>query len=167
MKIDRFFSVFKTASEGMSAQRRQLQVAAENIANANTTRVESTGDAYKPKAMSSEKTQDQKFRLSYMQSSLPLHHTRGEHIDGKKRSYESGQQLEQMGPDTQIIEKEKFRFEYDPAHPDADENGMVKYPDLDLVEEMTNMVTANRLYEANISVVEAEKQNIKRAFEMG
>jgi len=42
----------------------------------------------------------------------------------------------------------------------------VKYPDLDLTEEMTNMVSANRLFEANISVVEAEKQLIKRAFEI-
>jgi flagellar basal-body rod protein FlgC len=167
MKIDRFFSVFKTASEGMSAQRRQLQVSAENIANANTSRVQSTGDAYKPKMMVSEKTQDQKFRLSFLQSSLPLKHTRDIHIDGKKRSYEQGGGLENMAPDTQVVEQEKFRFEYDPAHPDADENGMVKYPDLDLIEEMTNMVTANRLYEANLSVVEAEKQNIKRAFELG
>jgi len=56
--------------------------------------------------------------------------------------------------------------EYDPEHPDANEQGMVKYPDVDLVEEMTRMVSANRLYEANLSVIEAEKEIIKRSFEI-
>jgi flagellar basal-body rod protein FlgC len=71
-----------------------------------------------------------------------------------------------MGPQEEIIQQEKYRYEYDPEHPDSDENGMVQYPDLDMVEEMTNMVSANRLYEANLAVVEAEKQVIKRSFEI-
>lgn len=166
MKIDRFFTVFKTASTGMSAQRRQLQISAENIANANTSKVEGTNDAYKPKVMRSEQTDDQRFKMSFLQSSMQLKHTRGDHLDGKPRSYESGMNMDSMGPENVVEELDKFRYEYDPSHPDADKNGMVKLPDLDLVEEMTSMVTANRLYEANLSVVEAEKQNIKRAFEI-
>jgi len=71
-----------------------------------------------------------------------------------------------LGPGLEVVEQDKFRYEYDPNHPDADENGMVRYPDVDLIREMTQMVSANRLYEANLSSIEAEKQIIKRAFEI-
>jgi flagellar basal-body rod protein FlgC len=166
MKVDRFFSVFKTAGEGMSAQRRQLQMTAENIANANTSRVEETGDAYRPKVMTYKQTEQQNYRISSLKTSLALKHTRTEHIDGRKVNMGRGENMDSMSPDQEITEQEKFRYEYDPTHPDSDANGMVKYPDLDLVAEMTSMITANRLFEANLSVVEAEKQNIKRAFEI-
>jgi len=65
-----------------------------------------------------------------------------------------------------VVEQDKFRYEYDPKHPDADENGMVRYPDVDLIREMTQMVSANRLYEANLSSIEAEKEIIKRSFDI-
>jgi flagellar basal-body rod protein FlgC len=71
-----------------------------------------------------------------------------------------------IGPEFEVVEQEKYRYEFDPNHPDADENGMVRYPDVDLVREMTQLVSANRLYEANLSAVEAEKQIIKRSFEI-
>jgi flagellar basal-body rod protein FlgC len=71
-----------------------------------------------------------------------------------------------MGPQAEMIEQDKYRFEYDPMHPDADENGMVRYPDVDLIEEMTRLISANRLYEANLSAIEAEKEVIKRSFEI-
>jgi len=71
-----------------------------------------------------------------------------------------------IGPEFEVTEQESYRYEFDPEHPDADENGMVRYPDVDLVREMTQLVSANRLYEANLSAVEAEKQIIKRSFEI-
>lgn len=165
MKIDRFFSVFKTASKGMDIQRKQLAISAENIANAYTTKVEGEDGPYKPKTMVSSLSQDQQFKLSLNNATLNLKETRAGHIDGKF-GIKQAHALDEMGPDNEIVEQEKYRYEYDPSHPDADGNGMVKYPDLDLVEEMTQMVSANRLYEANLSVIEAEKQVIKRAFEI-
>ena len=53
-----------------------------------------------------------------------------------------------LGPISEIVETAKYRYEYEPNHPDADENGMVQYPDVDMVGEMAAMVSANRLYEA-------------------
>ncbi len=78
----------------------------------------------------------------------------------------NGEKATGLGPDFQVTEQNKFRYEYDPNHPDADENGMVKYPDIDMVREMTEMVSANRLYEANLSSIEAEKEIIKRSLEI-
>jgi flagellar basal-body rod protein FlgC len=71
-----------------------------------------------------------------------------------------------MGPEFRVTESENFRFEFDPNHPDADENGMVKYPDVDLVREMTQLISANRMYEANLSSVQAEKEIIRKSLEI-
>jgi flagellar basal-body rod protein FlgC len=71
-----------------------------------------------------------------------------------------------MGPEFQVKESDNFRFEFDPNHPDADENGMVKYPDVDLVREMTQLISANRMYEANLSSVQAEKEIIRKSLEI-
>jgi flagellar basal-body rod protein FlgC len=166
MQIDRFFSVFKTASRGMDMQRKLLNLSAENIANANTTRVEGEDGPYKPKALRTSLSDDQLFKLKLDQSVIGLKETRNGHLNSQLSSSMQNRVLEEMGPQEEVIEQEKYRYEFDPQHPDADENGMVKYPDLDLVEEMTVMVSANRLFEANLSVIEAEKQLIKRAFEI-
>ena len=165
MKIDRFFSVFKTASTGMAIQRKQLATTAENIANAYTTKVDGGEGPYKPKTLVQSQSDEQRFQRSLTQSILQLRNTRGVHLQSDDRQGGEGGMAD-LGPDLEIVEEERYRYEYDPKHPDADENGMVKYPDLDMVQEMTNMVSANRLYEANLSVVEAEKQIIKRALEM-
>ena len=166
MQIDRFFSVFKTASRGMDLQRKVLNISAENIANAGTTRIEGGDGPYRPKTLRTSLSDDQQFKLKLEQTTMGLRETRNGHLNSQLSSSMQNRVLAEMGPQEEIVEQEKFRYEFNPTHPDADENGMVKYPDLDLTEEMTNMVSANRLFEANISVVEAEKQLIKRAFEI-
>jgi flagellar basal-body rod protein FlgC len=166
MEIDRFFSVFKTASRGMDLQRKQLNISAENIANAHTTKMEGSDGPYKPKTLKTSLSDDQQFKLKLEQTTMGLRETRAGHLNSQLTSNMQNRVLEEMGPQEEVVEEEKYRYEFNPKHPDADENGMVKYPDLDLVEEMTLMVGANRLFEANLSVVEAEKQIIKRAFEI-
>lgn len=166
MKVDRFFTVFRTAGKGMAAMRKQLQVSAENIANAYTTKVDGTDEPYKPKKLNTVQNDSQRFRMMFQDSVLQLRNTRNSHLDAESRSIRGNDGTQDLSPDLEIQQVEKYRYEYDPQHPDADENGMVKYPDLDLVEEMTNMITANRLYEANMAVVEAEKQVIKRSFDI-
>lgn len=166
MAVDRLFSVFRTAGTGMAAQRRQLMVSSENIANANTTKVEDGDGPYKPKTLvRSVEDQGEKFSKHFNRSRLNLRLTRNEHLD-KMQDRANGGGTQDMGPNQEVVEVDKYRYEYDPSHPDADENGMVKYPDLDLVEEMTKMVSANRLYEANLAVVEAEKSVIKQALQI-
>lgn len=149
----------------MDLQRKQLAISAENIANAHTTKVDGQEGAYKPKSLVTGLSDEQKFKLNLSNAQMSLRETRSGHIDGQF-GFTQSDVLQEMGPQEEIIEQAKYRYEFDPAHPDADENGMVQYPDLDLVEEMTQMVSANRMYEANLSVIEAEKQVIKRAFEI-
>ncbi len=165
MGVNRLFSTFRTASSGMAAQRQQIAIAAENIANANTTRTEDGNGPYKPKTVHQTVGDRRDFENMLRDSLLDLRQTRSPHIE-KPDSFATSGQSRDFGPRTEVVETERFRYEYDPHHPDADENGMVKYPDLDLVEEMTRMVSANRLYEANLSVIEAEKNIIRRSFEI-
>ncbi len=150
----------------MDLQRKVLNISAENIANAGTTRIEGSDGPYRPKTLRTSLSDDQQFKLKLEQTTMGLKETRNGHLNSQLSSNMQNRVLAEMGPQEEIVEQEKFRYEFNPTHPDADENGMVKYPDLDLTEEMTNMVSANRLFEANISVVEAEKQLIKRAFEI-
>jgi flagellar basal-body rod protein FlgC len=56
---------------------------------------------------------------------------------------------------------------YDPKHPDADEKGLVRLPNVNVIEEMTNMLAASRSYEANLAVLETGKTMVLRALEMG
>ncbi len=164
MPIGRLFSVFKTASAGLAIQRKQIEVSAENIANAKTTRVAGTNEPYKPHRVVTHGTGNS-FNDTLIQTELELRKTNPKHL-GLNDLENGTSNGPSMAPDAQVVSEPKYRYEYDPENPDADANGMVKYPDINLVEEMTNMVSANRLYEANLSVVQSEKQIIKQSLEI-
>ncbi len=165
INTDRFFSVFKTAGRGLSLQRRNISVAAENIANANTTRGADGINPYKPKRILASVSGQQQFGLALQDSVMDMRTPGSLHRSSPSIDAAAGGTRD-LGPQAETVEQDKYRFEYDPDHPDADENGMVKYPDVDMVEEMTHMISANRLYEANLSVIEAEKMIIKRSLEI-
>ena len=61
---------------------------------------------------------------------------------------------------------DRERLEFDPDHPDADADGYVHYPDVNVVDEMARMISANRIYEANLTSVQATKEMIKRSLEI-
>lgn len=164
MELDRFFSVFKISGRALSVQRRNVEIAAENIANANTTRRLDGRGPYRPKTMVAT-AGGPRFDRALLDSLMQMQTNDEKHLAAPQ----TGQNVSdtgELGPQGEAVELDKFRYEYDPEHPDANEQGMVKYPDVDLVEEMTRMVSANRLYEANLSVIEAEKEIIKRSFEI-
>lgn len=167
MAIDRLFSVFKTAQQGMAVQRRQVMVSSENIANSNTTNVNDSGEPYRPKELiSSQRSESGEFKSQFNKSRLSLRRTRNNHMNEEIRENRQGNTPPNRGPQDSVEQVDRYRYEYDPEHPDADENGMVKYPDLDLVEEMTKIVSANRLFEANMAVVQAEKQVLKQSLQI-
>ncbi|MEC8140931.1 MAG: flagellar basal body rod C-terminal domain-containing protein [Bacteroidota bacterium] len=147
-------SLFQTAASGLEVQKKRLEAAAQNIAN---SRVSSTPGSigYQIKSVSSKGPEDTDF-LNVFQNQL----------EGPESIIDGSDSANNLGPTSEIVETAKYRYEYDPSHPDADENGMVQYPDVDMVREMASMVSANRLYEANLSVIEAAKQIMKRSMEI-
>lgn len=168
MLPDRISSVFQTAAQGLSVQREKLAVASRNIANAQTSAPKGADNVYRPQRVQT-KAPTQKNFLKVLGDTLgTMKKSNSSHLSPYSGPLEmnSNVKAQGLGPQFQVSEAESFRYEFDPDHPDADENGMVRYPDVDLVREMAEMVSANRLYEANLSSIEAEKEMIKRSMEI-
>lgn len=162
---DRFFSALRIASRGMEAQRRSLGAATENIANATTSSTED-GDPYAVKRAVHEVGNDDYRRFGRLlgQATTDLETTDARHLSGASMRLE--RDTDELGPQTEIQEIEKERLEYDPTHPDADEEGYVHYPDINVAKEMTRMISANRVYEANLTAVKSTKSMIKSTLEL-
>ena len=143
-----FLSSLNISGTGMTAQRMRLDVAAENIANIETTRTES-GGPYRRKLIVLQ-AKDNSFR--------DVLNT----VAGKSVQTNAGVQA------TAIIDDEtELKAVYDPEHPDADENGYVMMPNIDMVKEMTDSMAATRSYEANITAYNAVKLMAQKALDVG
>ena len=143
------FSSFNINSSGLTAQRYRMDIISQNIANANTKRKED-GTPYRRKVVTfAEKNTHTPF-------SRVLNTARDRYSgDGVKvdRVYED--------------EKTDMTMVYDPSHPDADENGYVMYPNVNIITEMTNMIDASRAYEANSTAFNASKAIAMKGLEIG
>ncbi len=143
------FNSFDINSSGMTAQRFRMDVIAENVANANTTRT-ADGTPYRRKVVTfAEKGFSEPFS----------------HVLNKATDKFTGQGVKVGGvyEDT----KNDLVRAYDPSHPDADEDGYVWYPNVSIVTEMTNLIDASRGYEANATAFNASKAIASRGLEVG
>ena len=160
----RSFSPFQIAARGLEAQRVALGAATENVANATTTRT-ADGTPYRPKRAVTEAAEaGRRFGAVLRSAGLPMRATDPRHIGGVGRVSRSVQA--ELGPTTEVVGEDHERLEYDPTHPDADEAGYVHYPDINVVDEMARMISANRIYEANLTSVKAAKEMIKRSLDI-
>jgi flagellar basal-body rod protein FlgC len=165
MLINRYFSVFRTAARGLEAQRIAMGAASENIANATTTRTaDGTPYALKRAVQTAPAEGPTRFQDLMSQAQGALHTTDPRHLTGASLTPQARDV--ELGPETEVQEDVRLRLEYDPTHPHADASGYVAYPDVNVVEEMARMVSANRVYEANLSAVQAAKEMIKRTLEV-
>jgi len=155
----------RTAARGMAAQRRKLAAATENLANANTS-VTEDGDPYALKRVAQEEGGEEYARLQRAQGGprlkTALRTPNERHLEGPAPML--AREAESIGPTTEIEEVEKERLEYDPSHPNADEDGYVHYPDVNVAQEMARMTSANRVYEANLTAVNATKKMVRETF---
>lgn len=160
----RFFSVFRSSARGLEAQRVAMGVAADNIANASTSRT-ADGTPYRVRrAVHNAGGAGASGRLSALSTNHPLRRTDERHLPGLSLA-RTARSLD-AGPQTQVEELDWERLEYDPSHPDADANGYVHYPDVNVVTEMAGMISANRIYEANLSTLTAAKEMLKRTLDI-
>lgn len=161
----RIFAVFRTAARGMEAQRMALGAASENVANATTSRG-ADGAPYAVKRAVHEALGERAVRFSTLlnQMRTDMQQNGSRHLAGNTLRRQLPDQ--ELGPLTEIAEDVKTRLEYDPTHPHANAEGYVEYPDVNVVEEMAHMMSANRIYEANLSAVQAAKEMIKRTLEI-
>jgi len=141
-----FLSSMNISASALTATRLRMDVIAENIANIDTTRTE-TGDPYRRKfVVFQERSNDRDFASFF----------------NRARQAPGGVRVVQIGRDMS-----EFRLDYNPTHPDADEDGFVRMPNVDVVQEMTDMMSAFRAYEANITALNAFKDMATKTLEIG
>jgi flagellar basal-body rod protein FlgC len=143
-----FLTGFRISSSGMTAQRMRMNTISSNIANINTTRTPE-GGPYRRKDVIFE--------------SMPEVKNFGEILN--VNSPKADMQRVQV---TDVISDRKAPLlKYEPDHPDANADGYVAYPNINLMEEMTNMIQATRSYEANVSSLQAAKDMALSSLEIG
>jgi flagellar basal-body rod protein FlgC len=145
-----FWQALRIGSSGLTAQRLRLDLISNNIANAQTTHTEKGGPYQR---------QDVVFMPEGENASI------AQSTEARKNGLnilQGGVRIAQITKDTEAGPRV-----YDPTHPDADANGYVNYPNVDIVVEMTNMLSATRSYEANLSSIEAVKRMALKALEIG
>lgn len=143
-----FFGSLDTAASGLTAQRLRLDVISQNMANANTTRTES-GGPYKRKTVVFEQIQNDANSFSSI-------------LNKKTQSGNNGVRVAEIVEDTS-----EGTLVYDPSHADANEEGYVEMPNVNVVDEMVNMISASRSYEANINSFNSMQSMFTKALEIG
>ena len=156
------FAAFNISASGMTAQQLRTDVISQNIANANTTRT-SDGTAYvKKSVVFTEKTV-----TSGMAGRSGLSSSGTTFADALRAAnggvVGSGVKVTSIYDDTST----DMNMVYDPSHPDADENGYVTYPNVNVVQEMTDLIDASRSYEANISAFNSSKDMASKGLTIG
>lgn len=147
------FTSINIAATGMSVERLRTDVISNNIANATTTRTQE-GGAYRKQSVIVEPiaSSNPQWRFPFVDSEL-------DNGPGK------GVRVREI-----IKDSEQGRMVYDPSHPDAIQSGpnkgYVEYPNVNIVNEMVNMISANRAYEANSSVIQGGKEMFASALEI-
>lgn len=142
-----FFSSMNISSSALTAERTRMNLISSNLANAGTTRTPE-GGPYKRK--------DAVFAATPLESRF-----------NRALNSAAGQQTRQVEV-TEIVEDQNPpRMQYDPGNPDANAQGYVAMPNVNVVEEMADMINASRSYEANVTAVQAAKSMALKTLEIG
>ena len=140
--------VFNIAGSGMSAQSVRLNTVASNIANAET--------------VSSSVDQTYRARNPVFSTVFNQQHGLGQSLFAGDD--QSGQGVEVRG----IVQSDaELQARYEPDHPMANEEGYVYYPNVNVVEEMANMMSASRAYQTNVEIMNAAKTMLQRVLTLG
>lgn len=143
-----FFNSMNINASGLTAQRLRMDIISQNIANINTTRTEN-GQPYRRKTVLFEERNSSSSFGSILKNNM-------DQLNG------SGVRVSRI-----VEDNSEFKVVYDPEHPDADENGYVRMPNVNIIEEMVNMISANRSYEANVTAMNTNKNMALKALEIG
>lgn len=146
------FNGLNISASGLTAQSLRIDTISQNIANVNTTR-DKDGNPYRRKTVVFAEKTDNAFQYALQVSQQ----SRATQTNG------NGVKV------TAIVEDHVTAMTkvYDPAHPDADEDGYVTYPNINTVTEMTNLIDATRSYEANVTAFNATKNMLLKGLELG
>ena len=157
------FNSIEISATGMTLQRKKMDVVSQNIANVDTTRTDKGGPYRRKRVMVETAEENVPFKNLISKSRTELARTDPGHLAGTVRS--RNETIEVSEAEGKEIEDpaSSYRLVHDPGHPDADEKGFVKVPDIEIINEMVDMITASRAYEANTTAVLTAKEMAKNA----
>ena len=148
------FSSINIAATGLSADRVRLDVIADNMSNVNTTRTAEGGPFRRSRVIMRPRVESPYWRSPFLPNSLDNGIGRGVRVAEIQKDFAKENPLR-----------------WDPTHPDAIKSGpregYVELPNVDIVTEMVDMISASRSYEANSSIIEGSKSIFKRALDIG
>jgi len=143
-----FFKSINTSATGLTAERLRMDIISKNIANVNTTRT-SSGMPYRRQVPIFKEKEGKSFT---------------DFLNGAKNNYSLGNGVEVIDIKE---DKSPFKKVYNPGHPEANEKGYVLMPNVDIVTEMINLISASRAYEANVTALNTSKGMAMKALEIG
>lgn len=143
-----FFNSINASSSGLTAERLRMDVISRNIANVNTTRT-ANGTPYRRQVVVFQEAEKQVPFSQYLS-------------EASKKLLGSGVKAVAV-----VEDQTPFKLVYEPGHPDADEKGYVKMPNVEIMTEMVNMISASRAYEANVTAINSAKSMAMKALEIG
>ena len=151
-----FLSTLNIVGSGLTAQQLRLDIVGENVTNSTTTRTENDGGAYRRKVVVFESVAGKDaFRQAMAKAAYGLAPSAGYSTTGGVRV-------------AQIVEDpSELRLVYDPTHPDANEDGYVEMPNVDMVKEITDAMAATQAYSANVTMFNTLKTVIADGLQIG
>ena len=141
-----FMTALDISASGLSAERTHINIISMNLANVKTTRTE--------------------YGTPYQRKSVELAATPVDDSFSKQMRSALDRELRGVRVMNVVTDSRPFKTVYEPGHPDADSEGMVRYPDINVVEEMANLMTAQRGYEANVTSIDTIKAMYNKALEI-
>lgn len=163
MKVNLNFGGFKISAGGMGVQRKKMDLIAENIANIDTTKTDK-GTPYQRKYLQIS-NQKGEIVTNAPNSTLELRQTDSQHLVSPTFSssvYVTEPKIEM----NEMIDDKPGAMVYMPDHPDANKDGYVVMPNVNIVTEMVDMIAATRGYEANVTAFNASKDIAKNSLEI-
>ena len=150
-----FFNSMNIAASGLTANRLRMDVISENIANVNTTRTADGGPYRRKTVLFETMTDNEPFNLVF------------NNVFGTWGGLQPAPQGKGVRVSRIVEDDTPGMLQFDPSHPDADEEGYVRMPNINIVEEMVNMISATRSYEANITAMQNFRTMTQRTLELG
>jgi len=159
-------NAIETSAQGLSIQRARMNATARNIANAETTRTEEGGPYRRRRIRVEEHEVPGGFRNMIRRAGAQLMKTDRRHMPARDERVSSNIELPSVDSEEVVDPASDYKLVYDPSHPDADVDGYVKMPDIEIVTEMVDMMAASRAYEANTVAISAAKKMADDALEI-
>jgi flagellar basal-body rod protein FlgC len=168
MALAGLFSGLNISASGMRAQRIRQNAISSNLANIETTRTDKGGPYRRQFAVFEAGNAQKDVRLLNRDVALTGRQTSTNHLPVPAADFPRDERFFGNGVNVSEIREDSRppKMIYDPSHPDSDQKGYVAMPNINVVEEMTNMIAATRAYEANVTAFEASKSMYMQALQL-